>query len=399
MGHPLGRLLGMASAVFGSAAVQGGDLTEALDRASDQAAEALGGAQADLGFLFVTPGWEASVAGAARRLRTRHRVRHLVGCTAGGVCETAGEFETGPAVSVLLGSIPHAHVRTFAVRQDQLLTFGGPRDLRRTVGFSRSAEPSFILLADPFTVDPQLLLDRLEEAYPSALAAGGMAGGGARPGANVLFRDGSSLKFGAVGVAITGHPIRAAVSQGCRPVGRRFIVTRCDDRKVITLSGRPALEAIHAALADLDEADQVLARENNLLIGRVSDEARDDFGHGDFLIRNFVGFVPEEGAVVVADTVRVGQTVQLQLRDRQAAEADLDQVLKDASVGPAAAGALLFSCAGRGSRLFGEEGHDVRAVARHFGDLPLSGLFSSGEIGSIRGRNFLHGFTASLALL
>jgi small ligand-binding sensory domain FIST len=38
------------------------------------------------------------------------------------------------------------------------------------------------------------------------------------------------------------------------------------------------------------------------------------------------------------------------------------------------------------------------AGAAAFGTIPMAGLFAMGEIGPIGGRNFLHGFTASLAL-
>ncbi|MHB8631890.1 MAG: FIST C-terminal domain-containing protein, partial [Candidatus Limnocylindria bacterium] len=61
-------------------------------------------------------------------------------------------------------------------------------------------------------------------------------------------------------------------------------------------------------------------------------------------------------------------------------------------------GALLFSCNGRGSALFGQPDHDVGAVRRAFGDVPVAGFFAAGEMGPVAGKNFLHGFTASILL-
>ena len=62
------------------------------------------------------------------------------------------------------------------------------------------------------------------------------------------------------------------------------------------------------------------------------------------------------------------------------------------------AGGLLFSCNGRGQALFGEPDHDVGAMHRVFGDIPIAGFFAAGEIGPVAGKNFLHGFTASILL-
>ena len=59
---------------------------------------------------------------------------------------------------------------------------------------------------------------------------------------------------------------------------------------------------------------------------------------------------------------------------------------------------LLFSCNGRGRRFFGRPDHDAGQVARATGDVPLAGFFAQGELGPVGGRNFLHTFTASMAV-
>ena len=61
-------------------------------------------------------------------------------------------------------------------------------------------------------------------------------------------------------------------------------------------------------------------------------------------------------------------------------------------------GALLFSCCGRGRGLFGRPHHDVTVVRERAGDIPVAGFFAQGEIGPVGGANFLHGYTASMAL-
>ncbi len=61
-------------------------------------------------------------------------------------------------------------------------------------------------------------------------------------------------------------------------------------------------------------------------------------------------------------------------------------------------GALLFSCNGRGTRLFEEPDHDVGVLRDRFGPIPVAGFFAMGEIGPVGGQNFVHGYTASVVL-
>ena len=66
--------------------------------------------------------------------------------------------------------------------------------------------------------------------------------------------------------------------------------------------------------------------------------------------------------------------------------------------GRRAAGALLFTCNGRGSRLFTEPDHDAGLVAEMLGEIPVAGFSCAGELGPVGGQNYLHAFTASIAV-
>jgi small ligand-binding sensory domain FIST len=130
----------------------------------------------------------------------------------------------------------------------------------------------------------------------------------------------------------------------------------------------------------------------------VINEYQESFGRGDFLVRNVLGADPEAGAVAVGDYVRPGQTVQLHLRDEATADEDLRTLLATAAGKGAPAGALLFTCNGRGTRMFAEPHHDAGVLRALLGDVPVAGFFAQGELGPIGGKNFVHGFTASVAL-
>lgn len=389
---------------FASCSVLGRPLDAALDAASARVAEQLGG-PADVAFLFVSMAYgAAAVSAAPARVRAALGGPRLLGCTAAGVCETAGESEAITGVALLAGRIRgagfaafHATRESFAEDARDAAAADVAEHVRAAVGLDAAATPTFVVLSDPFTLDPQQLLDRLGVGYPGAPVAGGLSSGAVRPGEHRLFLDDDAHASGAVGLAMLRCRARTVVSQGCRPVGRRVVVTKMKDGRVLQLSGEPALDVLEREVGRLPAPDRELAQ-RNLLVGRAAHEARDNFGRGDFLVRNLVGIVPAERSIVVGDRLRLGQTLQLQLRDRAAAEEDRDLLLDAARMSGPAGAALLFVCAGRGSNLFGRPDADVVAVKQRFGEIPLAGFACAGELGPVGGRNFVHGFTASLLL-
>jgi small ligand-binding sensory domain FIST len=48
--------------------------------------------------------------------------------------------------------------------------------------------------------------------------------------------------------------------------------------------------------------------------------------------------------------------------------------------------------------MFPTPDHDAQLVSSYLGGVPLAGFFCAGELGPVGGSNFLHGFTASLAV-
>mgnify|MGYP003350093467 CR=1 FL=1 len=60
---------------------------------------------------------------------------------------------------------------------------------------------------------------------------------------------------------------------------------------------------------------------------------------------------------------------------------------------------FMFACVARGSHVHGRPGVESALFRKHFPRTPLVGFFGNGELGPIAGKNFLHGYTASLTLL
>jgi small ligand-binding sensory domain FIST len=263
--------------------------------------------------------------------------------------------------------------------------------------FDPDVRSTVVLLADGFSFPTDRFLERLNEEQPGLPVIGGMASGGEEPGQNRLLLRTDALQAGAVGVALDGPvEVRTVVSQGCRPIGSPYAVTRGDGNVVEELGGQPAVERLRQLVSKLTPKEQVLAR-GGLHVGQVIDEHKAEFGRGDFLIRGLVGADPDTGAIAVGDAVELGQTLQFHVRDADAADEDL-RVLLDPVPDWNPRGVLLFSCNGRGRRFFGQPDHDAGQVARATGDVPLAGFFAQGELGPVGKRNFVHGYTASLAV-
>ena len=227
-----------------------------------------------------------------------------------------------------------------------------------------------------------------------------MASGGRMPGQTRLVLGGEVINDGAVGVLLQGPiAVRSIVSQGCRPIGKHMVVTRGHDNIIEELGGMAPLARLQQIWQELTPRDQQLFQQG-LHIGLVINEYQGAFQRGDFLIRNVLGLDREAGALAITDRVRVGQTVQFQVRDAESADEDLHAHLQtDRTAHPAPpAGGLVFTCNGRGTRLFSQPHHAARLVRQESGIIPLAGFFAQGELGPVGGQNFIHGFTASVVL-
>ena len=258
------------------------------------------------------------------------------------------------------------------------------------------------MFTNPFTIMTDKLVAHLQETKPGLVLLGGMASSARQAEGAAVFIDDQVLPGGAAMLGLSGVQVRPVVAQGAEPLGQPWIVTECTANMVQTLGSRPALDVLTETLSELDEVTRDRAA-RNLLIGLAMDEYKLTHERGDFLIRNVMGADRESGALAINEVPRVGQTFQFQFRDAGAADDDLrtrlaatrDSLGEDEEV----LGALLCSCNGRGRGLFGEPDHDAAALAEAFGPVPTAGFFCNGEIGPVGGSNYLHGFTASIALL
>ena len=389
---------------FASSLATDAQAEKAEARCVEELQRQLDGAQPHLLLFFVTHHYGQALEGLSGRLREALDPGLVVGCTGTSVVGGDQEVERQPGLALWAAHLPGTSVKAQQISAQRDVQGGftfGPRlpvdDLTRA---------SVVLLADPFSFPVQAYLPRLAEEHPGVPVVGGQASGGQGPRQNLLWLDDAILDRGAVALVLEGDvEMCTAVSQGCRPVGEPLVITASRGPLIHKLRGRPAARVFFEIRDALSPADRQLFN-NGAHIGLALDASKTNFDPEDFLVRNVMGLHPQEGAVAVGDDdLRVGQTVQFMVRDGDSATDELQRILSTRAEQwsprePGEAGTLLFTCGGRGRHLFGVDHHDAHAIQKHLGpQMPLAGFFANGEIGPVGKRSFLHGFTASIALL
>ena len=376
-----------------SALVKATSSDEASLRACKEIQRQDAGNSWDVGFLFTCGEFNEHFQSISEKIRGDLGIAHLIGCTAEAVLGPGEEVEDAPAISLLTLRLDSRWVPLhldFVRSTDGGSIVGWPDDWLE----EWPSDAQILLLADPFSFPADLLLEQANDEHPQVQLFGGMASGAAEPGNNRLAHGTDVVTEGAVGVAFLDSPWTSVVSQGCRPIGEPLVITKVEANVIYELGGLPAYDQLMSIYEALPNQEKQLAQKG-LNLGRVVSEYLEEFSAGDFLIRNVIGASREEKSVSVGDYMRVGQTVQFHLRDAESADLDLRQTMRRAAVESPAA-ALLFTCNGRGTRLFPDPHHDAASVKAELGNFPIAGFFAQGEIGPVGGRNFLHGFTASL---
>ncbi len=374
---------------YGSGLAADRDIGYAAEQATRRALAPLGGTPPDLLCAFVCGGDTDEVETAFARITDLARPHSSLGCSAGGVLGGDQGVEAATAVSVWAMQSPGVRVRTFhleVMRTPDSLAIVGMPPVPPDTGVC-------LLLADPYSFPADGFVERLNDSAAGLPVAGGLATGPAGAGSTRLLLDGRVVSRGAIGALVEGAvSARTVVSQGCRPVGPTLTVTAADGNVLLELAGLPAVTKLEQLLESLPPEDQALAS-RGLHIGVAMNEYGDHHERGDFLIRGVLGADRDRGGLVVGDLIEVGRTVRFQVRDATTADEDLTSTL--AGFGPVE-GALLFSCNGRGATLFPSADHDIVTVRSLLAQAPVAGFFAAGEIGPVGGRNYLHGFTASI---
>jgi small ligand-binding sensory domain FIST len=316
----------------------------------------------------------------------------------GSVIGAGHEIEDGPALTAVAARMPGVEVKPFILVPSAWgEAIEDPLEFARHTPGADRAE-LVILFGDPFSLDAERVLRAFNRNAPGVRLVGGMASAGPRPHANTLILNDWVASEGGIGIALKGSlRVDVVVSQGCRPIGPPLKVTRVERNIIFELDGQPALERAEQILRELPERERECLK-GGLYIGRPA--RGNATGRGDYLIRNLLGADRERGVLAVADLMPVNERVRLHVRDAGTAIEDLELLLAPQEFDSRASGALLFSCNGRGKAFFGRSDRDIATLCSALGGpVPAAGFFCAGEIGPVGEKNFLHGHTASIAIV
>jgi small ligand-binding sensory domain FIST len=379
-------------------AAYSGSFSESASRALVEDLRAKLGGDPSMALVFASSSYAPDLTDLCEVLTIYGHAPLLVAVTGQGFLAEGAEFEAEEGFSVLFLRHPEMRAIPIALSPEEVEAEDDPLAWHRITGVGPKEAAGWLLFANPQVLPVERLLRIWNRAYPTVPVWGGLAGGSS-DGETAVFLDRKPVE-GGVAIALQGKiGFHVVVSQGCRPIGDPYTVTGADRNVLYTLGSGSAYQALATAFESLSEHEREKAH-GHIFIGLAVSEYQDEFRQGDFLVRNILGADPSSGAVAVGALVRVGQTLQYQLRDPDSAERSLRQLLQAEKAEffsnrePLAA--LVSLCSGRGKGLFGVAGRDAGLIQELFPQLPAAGFFANGEIGPVGKFNFLHGYSASV---
>lgn len=387
---------------FSIAAHWSGDFDEmALQKWTENLRGQLSAPQIHLGLVFMSPKFFPHAKQVLEILRVHAKIPLLAGCSSQSLIAGGEELEENPGLALGLYALPGAELRALHFTQEQVEEANGGAYWHLETGVEPEQTNGWLAFIDPFHLDSESWLRSWNEAYAPLPVMGGLASGDFSEQRTQVYLNGDVFEEGGVAISVGGGvKLASVISQGCTPIGETWTLTKVEQNIIHQIGNRPAYEVLTETFNKLPPAEQQVAR-GNLFVGLVVNEYLDEFHRGDFLIRNLIGADPKSGSIAVGALPRLGQTMQFQRRSSAAAMEDMNELLARTGEKLRSStiyGACLCSCNGRGQNLFGRPNHDASSVQKQFGPLGLAGFFCNGEIGPIGEKNFLHGYTASLAL-
>jgi len=340
--------------------------------------------EANFGFLYLSDHLANQAKTILNRLKQTTDIMNWVGTIGVGIIATNHEYYDEPALAIMIAGFNEADFQILPNLTGDTVTL--PDDIANwcnsndfTVG---------LLHVDPTNAATQTQLAQLEEDIPTAFMVGGITSSRAQ---NIQFAN-QALQGGLSGVLFSqAVPIKTNLSQGCTPIGKRHLVTHCDNNIMHNLDDRPALDVLS------DDVGETIAQDWQQMSGYIfAGIVNKNSDLDDYSIRQIVGIDVDEKLVAIGDYLQHNDEIIFCRRDGNTALDDLERMLFELKLrlNTPIKGGVYVSCLGRGRHQFGEDSQEVRFIHSVLGDFPLVGFFANGEIH----KNALYGFTGVLTL-
>jgi small ligand-binding sensory domain FIST len=380
---------------------QGGFDETGLQKWAEELRSHLLAPQVSLGLVFMSQKFFPHAKQILEILRVHGQIPMLAGCSSNSLISGGAEIEENAGLVLALYSLPGAQLKGFHFEQSQVQDADESDHWQTETGIAASQTNGWLAFIDPFHIDSESWMRSWNSSYAPLPVYGGLASGDYQEQSTQVYLNGDVFDEGGVAISFGGDvKLAGVISQGCTPIGDTWTLTQVEQNFIHKIGNRPAYEVLAETFNHLT-AEEQRKTQGNVFIGLVVNEYVEDYHRGDFLVRNLLGGDPKSGVIAVGALPRAGQTVQFQRRDAHAADEDMEELLrraKDDLGGKTIYGGCLCSCNGRGRNLFGEPNHDASAIQKQIGPVGVAGFFCNGEIGPVGEKNFLHGYTASLAL-
>jgi small ligand-binding sensory domain FIST len=388
----------------GSGLSRRSDAVRAAEEAASAAMASAGLRQAGLVFFFSTVDHSQKYPEMLGAIRKTTACGNLVGCSGAGVLTSEGEIEGEEGVAVLVLAGDQAIAAPFLVGNLKGRDREAGREIGQIVGPYRREGAILVVLPDTLNCNPEALFSGLKDSLGAVPVVGGGAADEGAGKHTFQMCGGQVVSNGVAGVLLTGEfNTSIGVTQSCRPIGPLMEVTKSEGSVIHLLDGKPAFEALTAAVgAELAGTLGRLAGHIFLGFPVNPHEPGEQLRRGSYVVRNIIGVDEGSGSVAVGRKVASGEMVSFVLRDPVGAREDLKAMLEDESfVGGSGVNrlGLYFNCCARGSGLYGLPGIDTAFISRTFGSLPMAGFFGFCEIATMGGAARLHNYTGVMTLV
>jgi small ligand-binding sensory domain FIST len=351
------------------------------------------GAQATLGFLYLTDHYAEPASEILAFLRERTGITHWTGAIGVGIAAGSAEYIDEPAMAFMLADFSPDDFQVFSGKSRP-----PARGARTPDG--RHAAWTALVHADAATPDLAELIQDMSGKIAGDTLFGGLS---SSRHANTLIAD-EIFAGGLSGVVLSENiSVASRISQGCQPIGPVHKVTASTGRLLNRLDGEPALDVLlhdmgapaewshsaqHTALPPAARKKQTASAVQMLQGTFIGVGEGDAFMRGNYLVRPLVGVDPHERALALGAELESADHVVFCRRDSQAARIDLIRACTELREGiendygsmSQIRGVLYISCLGRTGTLFGGPSAEMQLVQQQLGDVPLIGLFANGEI-------------------
>ncbi len=357
-----------------------------------------------LGLVFASPKYMDTALELVDVLRSSVGIPTLAGCVSGGIICNEMEHERDAGIALGLYYLPGAQLQDLAFSSSMARDAAKSEEegfWRRRFDPGSESINSWLVFAEPLHFDVETWINSWQRDFPGKPIYGGLSHFDPEEKQSLVVWNDSLLTNGGVAIGFAGGVcIRGLTAQGCTPVGETWTITKVKDNVLERIGNRPAFQIMEDTFNQMSNDLRVRSR-GNLFIGLAVDEYQEDFGRGDFVVRNLMAANPENGQLTVGAFPRVGQTMQFQIRDGEAAATELKELVANKiseNADKRVFGACLSNCAGRGWAMFGLPHHDATIIYRMIKPQAMAGFFGNGEFGPVGNRNFVHGYTSSLAV-